>query len=155
MVSHSDEDAGVSERLGRMLHFWMYHVDESGRAGYARWRDPESVYSSRLVGLSRILYRRHASNVMGIPLGSIRRLGFKIRRFWRMGFQPVMRQAEEFHRLYGAALPGGERLMLERFLESQKKWFLGRLGYALFCEVYRQSTFDDLILKALISLNRL
>jgi hypothetical protein len=45
--------------------------------------------------------------------------------------------------------------MLERFLESQKKWFLGRLGYALFCEVYRQSTFDDLILKALISLNRL
>jgi glycosyltransferase involved in cell wall biosynthesis len=105
---------------------------------------------------ARVLYRQHASNVIGIRLGSIKRLRFKMRRFWRIGkLQLVMRQAEEFHRLYGAALPSDERRALERFLGSRRKRFVGRLGYACSCEVYRQSVFDNLVLKALISLNRL
>ncbi len=105
---------------------------------------------------SRVLYRQHASNVVGIRLGSIRRLYFKIRRYWRIGAaQPVVRQAEELNRLYGPSLSDEHRRILGRFLGGSRKWFWGRVRYACFCDVYRQSAFDTLVLKALISLNRL
>jgi len=105
---------------------------------------------------SRVLYRQHPSNVVGIRLGSIRRLLYKIRRFWRIGTeQPVVRQAEELNRLYGPFLSEEQRRILGRFLGASRKQFWGRLRYASFCEVYRQSAFDNLVLKALISLNRL
>jgi len=105
---------------------------------------------------SRVLYRQHASNVVGIRLGSIRRLHFKIRRYWRIGSaHPVVRQAEELNRLYGPSLSSEQRRILGRFLGGSGKQFWGRLRYACFSDVYRQSAFDNLVLKALISLNRL
>jgi glycosyltransferase involved in cell wall biosynthesis len=105
---------------------------------------------------SSILYRQHASNVVGTKVGFIRGLGVKIRRFWRIGQrQVVMRQAEEFNGLYGSALSAEQRWTLERFVGSSRKRFFGRLGYACSCDVYRQSAFDSLVLRALISLNRL
>ena len=105
---------------------------------------------------SRVLYRQHTSNVIGIRLGSVRRLHFKIRRYWRIGAaQPVVGQAEELNRLYGGSLSDEHRRILGRFLRSSRQRFWGRCRYACFCEVYRQSVFDNLVLKALISLKRL
>lgn len=103
-----------------------------------------------------LLYRQHASNVFGTRVGFIRRLGFKIRRFWRTGRgQPVIKQAEDFYRLYGPALSADQRGSVERFLDSNRKGVWGRLRYACSCDVYRQSPFDNLVLRALIVLNRL
>lgn len=103
-----------------------------------------------------ILYRQHASNVVGTKVGFIRGLGVKIRRFWRIGKrQVVMKQAEEFLRLYGPALSAEQHRTLERFVGSSRKRFLGRLGYACSCDVYRQSAFDSVVLRALVLLNRL
>ena len=52
-----------------------------------------------------ILYRQHASNVVGTKVGFLSRVGVKIRRFWRIGKQQVvMKQAEEFSRLYRTSL---------------------------------------------------
>ena len=65
-----------------------------------------------------------------------------------------MNQAEEFMRIYGSSLPEEKKKVLERFLKS-RKGFWHRLGYVLSCEVYRQSPLDNLVLKALIVLNRL
>jgi glycosyltransferase involved in cell wall biosynthesis len=103
-----------------------------------------------------VLYRQHASNVVGTRVGFLRRLGVKVRRFWRIGKrQVVMKQAEEFNRLYGTTLSAEQHRTLERFVGSNQKRFLGRLRYACSCDVYRQSTFDSVVLRALISLNRL
>jgi glycosyltransferase involved in cell wall biosynthesis len=103
-----------------------------------------------------ILYRQHASNVVGTRVGFLRRVGVKIRRFWKIGKrQVVLKQAEELSRLYGPALTAEQRWTLERFVGSSRKQFLGRLRYACSCDVYRQSAFDSLVLRALISLNRL
>lgn len=68
--------------------------------------------------------------------------------------QSVTKQAEEFRRIYGPSLTEEQRKVLERFLESRKQ-FWDRLRYALFCDVYRQSTCDHLTLKMLLILNRL
>jgi hypothetical protein len=92
---------------------------------------------------SRVLYRQHASNVVGMHLGAIRRLHFKIRRYWRIGMtHPVVRQAEEFNRLYGGVLSNDHRWILGRFLAGSRKRFWGRFRYACSCDVYRQSVFD-------------
>ena len=103
----------------------------------------------------RILYRNHASNVFGIPSGAKNTWRTKIHRFLENGnTQPVMNQAVEFMRIYGSSLPEEKKKVLERFLKS-RKGFWHRLGYVLSCEVYRQSPLDNLVLKALIVLNRL
>ena len=103
-----------------------------------------------------ILYRQHASNVVGTKVGFLRRLVVKIRRFWKIGKrQVVTKQAEEFDRLYGPALSVEQQSTLRRFVASSRAGFWGRLSYACSCDVYRQSVFDSLVLRALISLNRL
>lgn len=105
---------------------------------------------------SRILYRQHPSTVTGFRLEWTRNLGLKIRRFCRIGARQVLvRQAEEFQRLYGSCLSEEYRSTVERFLAGSRKSFWGRLRYACTSEVYRQSAFDHLVLKALISLKRL
>lgn len=103
-----------------------------------------------------LLYRQHASNVFGTRVGFIRRLGFKIRRFWRTGKgQPVTKQAEDFYRLYGPTLSADQRRSVERFVDSNRRGVWGRLRYVCSCDVYRQTRFDNLVLRALIVLNRL
>ena len=58
----------------------------------------------------------------------------------------------EFRRIYGSSLSDKNKRVLERFLKRRR--FRDRLLYSLSYEVYRQSTFDNLILKVLIALNR-
>src|SRR3989337_1997019 len=106
---------------------------------------------------SRILYRQHDSNVFGIPFRVLEKFRAKIHRFktGQLQYQNAMDQAQEFMRIYGSSLPIEHKRTLERLLENRKRFWWDRLRYALSCEVYHQSTFEDLILKALIALNRL
>jgi hypothetical protein len=66
-----------------------------------------------------------------------------------------MKQAEEFYRLNGPTLSIELRRTLECFVASSRKRLWGRFRYACSCDVYRQSAFDNIVLRALISLNRL
>jgi hypothetical protein len=103
----------------------------------------------------RILYRRHASNVFGISTGVIDTWRVKILQFLKTGkYKLIVKQAEEFRRIYGSSLPDEHRKVIERFLQNRKR-FRDRLRYALSCDVYRQSTRDQYILKARIALDRL
>ncbi len=103
---------------------------------------------------SRILYRRHARNASMIPLTFRDRILIRVRQFLRYGNkQSVVRQAEEFRRIYGSFVPTESEQVLERFLESRKH-FRDRFRYALTCDVYHQSALGHLMLRFLIVLNR-
>ena len=102
---------------------------------------------------SRILYRQHTSNVFGISTGTIDAWRIKIRQFLKDGNSNLIaKQAEEFNRVYGSLLPDEHKRVIERFLES-RELFWDRLRYAFSCDVYRQSTLDQYILKARIALD--
>ena len=102
---------------------------------------------------SKILYRRHASNVFGMPTETMDSWRIKIRAFLKDGnCKLLVRQAEEFLRIHGPSLNNEHREVIERFLESRKQ-FWTRLRYALSCDVYRQSRLDQYILKARIALD--
>jgi hypothetical protein len=102
---------------------------------------------------SRILYRQHTSNVFGISTGTMDAWRIKIRQFLKDGHSNLIaKQAEEFNRVYGSLIPDEHRRVIERFLGSRKQ-FWERLRYALSCDVYRQSTLDQYILKARIALD--
>jgi glycosyltransferase involved in cell wall biosynthesis len=102
-----------------------------------------------------IFYRQHTSNVVGVKVGLLAKWKDRIQRFRRYGHLHLLtEQVREFHRIYGYLLPEHKRKILERFLESRES-FMGRLGYAFTCEIYRQSWIDNFILKILILLNRI
>lgn len=102
----------------------------------------------------KIMYRQHDTNVFGISPSIIKTFQMKIHRFLSQGQQQlVVKQAEEFRRLYASLLDNNYRNILEEFLD--RKWLGQRLSYALFCDVYRQAPIDNLILKILLVLNRL
>jgi len=123
--------------------WWIYLVVSAlGTASF----DPES----------RVLYRQRRSKVVRIRLSALRRLRYKLRRFLRIGSsQLVLRQAEEFLRLCGPALSSDYRSILDGLVETGRRPFWSRLAYACAGKVYRQSAFDQLVLKALTSLRRL
>lgn len=102
----------------------------------------------------KILYRQHDKNVFGITPNIIKTFRMKMHRFVSQGQQQlVVKQAEEFRRLYASLLDDNYKNILEDFLERKS---LGqRLSYALFCDVYRQMPVDNLILRILLLLNRL
>lgn len=103
----------------------------------------------------KIIYRQHDKNVFGISSTILDKTKMKIYRFLTQGKQQlVVKQAEEFRRIYESLLSDKYRKTLEDFLES-RKWLGRRLIYALFSDVYRQSPIDNLILKILLVLNRL
>jgi glycosyltransferase involved in cell wall biosynthesis len=102
----------------------------------------------------RILHRRHTRNFSMIPLTLRDRLQVQGRRFLQYGkTQLLIRQAEEFKRIYGSFVPAESRQVVGRFLECRKR-FRDRLRYALTCDVYHQSTSGHLMLRLLIVLNR-
>jgi glycosyltransferase involved in cell wall biosynthesis len=102
-----------------------------------------------------ILYRKHAGNVFGIPVGALETWRLKLHRFLTYGrLKPVVKQAEEFRRIYGQFLREEDRRVLERFLESRRR-SSDRFRYALSCDVYRQSTRDHLLLRFLLLVDRL
>lgn len=106
----------------------------------------------------RILYRKHVANVFGIALGLRDRWNDKIRHVLKPGrwftATQLMKQVEEFNRIYDPSLPDEPQRILKRFLESRKR-LRDRLWYALSCDVYCQSTLDHLILKARIAFDQL
>lgn len=102
-----------------------------------------------------ILHRLHSSNVTTRKAGTIAKWGVRVRRFLKTGGLPlVTKQAEEFRRIYGPSLPADKKAILDRFIDSRKK-FTDRLRYAVSGEVYRQSLVDNIILRVLIILNRI
>jgi len=101
-----------------------------------------------------ILYRQHSANVVGVKIGLIARWKARFRRFRKYGrLRLLTEQAKEFRRIYGHLLSDEKKRVLNRFLNDRMS-FTSRMKYALTCEVYRQSLIDDLILRALILLNR-
>lgn len=102
----------------------------------------------------KILYRQHDKNVFGISPNIIKSFQMKMHRFFTQGQQQlVVKQAEEFRRLYTSLLDNNHRNILDIFLD--KKCLEQRLSYALFSDVYRQAPIDNLILKILLILNHL
>jgi glycosyltransferase involved in cell wall biosynthesis len=104
---------------------------------------------------SSILYRRHSGNASMYPTGLINSFSYLLKRFQRYSkYRPVLRQAEEFWRIYGRMLPGEFQFELANLLKSQKS-FISRLRYALSCKLYRHSPLDNQALRLMILINRL
>ncbi len=104
---------------------------------------------------SRIHYRKHGSNVLGVYIGLIDRWRVKLHRFKTGQFRLMMNQAIEFMRIYGSSLSIEHKRILERFIANRKRCWWDRLRYALSCDLYHQSTLEHLVLRVLIALNRL
>jgi hypothetical protein len=68
--------------------------------------------------------------------------------------RPLVRQAEEFRRIFEVTLSGEKKRTLTRFLESMGS-FRDRLIYAMSCDVYRQNLRDQILLRMRIVFNRL
>ena len=103
----------------------------------------------------RILHRRHKTNASRIPLALADRWKIQWAHFLKFGRQQrVVKQAQEFHRIYGLALCEEDRQTLERFLGCRKRLW-DRLRYAVSCDVYHQSRFGHLMLKSLLALDRI
>jgi glycosyltransferase involved in cell wall biosynthesis len=103
----------------------------------------------------KVLYRQHPANVFGMSAGAIERWKTKVRAFRLDGkSRLIVRQAEEFLRIYGPSLETEQKKIVERFLNSRRRVW-PRLRYALSCDVYRQSLVDHCILKARIAMDRL
>ena len=126
----------------RMHDWWIYQIVSAFG---------EIIYDNE----SRILYRQHSSNIVGVKSVFIMQYQERIRRFLKYGrVQLVTAQAEEFRKIYGLSLPKDKKIILNRFID-ERKTFIGRLRYAFSGEVYRQSKIDDIIFRILIILNRI
>jgi glycosyltransferase involved in cell wall biosynthesis len=103
----------------------------------------------------RILYRMHAGNVFGMPTGSFGTWRTKLTLFLKeRDSHPLVRQAEEFRRIFGLTLPEEKKRTLDRFIGSVDR-FRDRLVYAMTCDVYRQNLRDEILLRMRIVFNRL
>lgn len=101
----------------------------------------------------RILYRMHAGNVFGIPIGSFGTWRTKLVLFLKeRTTHPLVRQAEEFRRIFEVSLSGEKKQTLNRFLLSMSR-FRDRLIYAMTCDVYRQNLRDQILLRMRIVFN--
>lgn len=102
-----------------------------------------------------VYYRQHKMNVIGTTLRPWSRWYRRLKRLRTRGIShPVIRQAQAFRAIHGIELGEAPRYILERFLERNRRW-THRITYALHPGVYRQSRFDDMILRLLIVLNRI
>ena len=102
---------------------------------------------------SRILYRQHAQNVIGLAPGLIAGWSRRIARFMRRK-ESVARQVGEFRRLFSDRLSPAQREMVA-LVERAPRSFFDRLALAFSRRVYRQSVIDDLVLRVVVLLNRL
>ena len=102
---------------------------------------------------SRILYRQHAQNVIGIAPNVFVRTWRRAARFLARK-ESIVRQVAEFRRLFSDRLSPTE-LATIALVERAPRSFFGRLALALSPRVYRQSVIDDLVLRAVVLLNRL
>ncbi len=101
-----------------------------------------------------LLYRQHSSNLMGAETGALRKWRARVRRLRGLRGTPLFyRQAAEFRRVYGAALPPPKKAVLDQFLGSRDT-LRGRALYALRGKTYRQSRTDDVLFRVLMLLDR-
>jgi len=101
-----------------------------------------------------VKYRLHGANDTGAAVSLREDFVRRVQRFLR-GRDDVFRihaQAQEFACIYQDALPADKREGLDRFLAS-KRSAITRLLFAMNPSVYRQSRFDDVLLRMLITLN--
>ena len=104
---------------------------------------------------SKILYRQHFSNTIGVETNFIRKWNKRIKRFVKRNKKfPITQQVKEFRKIYGIFLPKDKKRKLNKFINSRKT-LMSRVFYAFTGEVYRQSLVDDLILRILIIFNRI
>jgi len=97
-----------------------------------------------------ILYRQHGNNAVG----SIRSFLDLLNRKWNSykrhrGKHLLQKQASEFYRIYGNLLDEEKRTELLFFLK-ERETFKDRLTYLSKCKVYRNSPFEQLLLRFLI-----
>lgn len=105
---------------------------------------------------SRILYRKHDSNVTPATPDFISELYARTRRFFGENDIPekVTDQAREFARLFGKELSDDKQALLNGFLEARGKSLPGRLLYSLTMPVRRNTSIDNLIMRFLIVIGR-
>jgi glycosyltransferase involved in cell wall biosynthesis len=102
-----------------------------------------------------VLYRQHASNVLG---GTPSRRQVWSRRIRRLMRRPqslgYMAQAREFQRCFGDLLSPGDKRILQDFLACGEDLWT-RTGYALRMDVRRQTWSDNAVLRGLIVAGRM
>lgn len=131
----------LPQRCG-MHDWWCYLVISAfGRVIY----DPRP----------QIAYRLHGQNDVGAPVTFLEDCLRRSRRFLTEGTDAFKAhaQARMFAHCFGHLLSGTRKRNLEAFVRS-KRSFAERVRYGWGKTVFRQSTFDDLILRWLIWFNR-
>jgi glycosyltransferase involved in cell wall biosynthesis len=102
---------------------------------------------------SRILYRQHAQNTIGIAPNPVVNVQRRLERFFQRK-ESIVRQVVEFHRLFGDRLLPSQ-LETIGLIERAPHSVWSRLRLAFSGRVYRQGVLDDLLLRAVIVANRL
>ncbi len=94
-----------------------------------------------------ILYRQHASNVIGAKANVINKWANRVRQYkTRDGERLISRQVSEFYELYKCEMDNKILEMTEKFLNDR---FINRVSNVFNSPFYRQSVIDTLIFKIL------
>lgn len=100
-----------------------------------------------------LLYRQHEFNLIGSPELFWKKWGRRINKYCIAPVRTLSRQAHEFERLFGQDLSEEKHSQLTDFLGGRVS--LGqRLNYIARCPLYRQDTFENILLRLLILFNR-
>jgi len=102
---------------------------------------------------SRILYRQHAHNVVGVASGVRRKALRRISRFIRRK-QRLTWQVGEFRRLFGDRLAPAQ-LDTVKLVERSAQSLVGRIALAASPRVYRQGVIDNFLLRLVVLADRL
>ena len=148
--------AGCTIVLNRAARLLLVSDDPSIEVMHDSWAYLVVAAIGRIIYDDRpsVLYRQHATNVIGIPRGQWKWWIMKLQTFRRHESRRVFReQAAELERLHGAQIDAKTRRVLNRFLRSRPS-LRARVGFACQPDVYRQNRVDDLILRILIALGQ-
>lgn len=103
---------------------------------------------------SRILYRQHSNNVVGISTNIFSGMKKRMERLKKNKEKRMERgQEKELLRIFGDELSKEKSEILYSFIHRPEK-FWARLQYALRIKVYRQKKMDNIIMKILIVINQ-
>lgn len=102
-----------------------------------------------------LYYRQHASNVVGAKASSIMKWKSRLGRYVvKRKESAVIRQAQEFEKIYGAMLKKENKKILNDFIDHQSN-IIRRCKYAMFGQACRQSSIDNIIFKLLYILKKI
>lgn len=100
-----------------------------------------------------ILYRQHASNVLGVMTSPLGRWKRRMRQYKeRDGARLIRQQVCEFYELYKDEMDERTLAMTERFLDDS---FVNRIRNLFTSTFYRQRAIDNLIFKVLYLMKRI